>query len=89
MSEQLSSELAKALVNFGTDFVRQYHASMDAKEAAAFLKVSKNELLRYAKAGLKFYRSGRKYTFTMQDLIDFRENFRNTFGREMRTKKVA
>jgi len=81
MTPEIASEIVKVLHEFGTGFAVQMNQSMTADEAAAFLKVSRNELLRYTKFGLAYFRRGKRYTFTMADLISFRDNFKHVVTR--------
>ena len=78
---EINTEVAKALTAFGSSFALQMNQSMTADEAAAFLKVSRNELLRYTKFGLVFFKRGKRYWFTMADLISFRDNFKHVVTR--------
>jgi len=63
--------------------------SLTTEEAAAFLRVHKQEILRYTKSGLPFYEDmGRGFKFLKRDLIAFRENYREV-PRSLRTLKHA
>jgi len=59
-------------------------ASLTTEEAAKFLKVDTQEVLRYVKLGLPHYEGmGKGFRFVRKDLIEWREKYRNKmeFGR--------
>lgn len=51
--------------------------SLTTEEAAAFLKIHKTSLLRFAQGGMiTYHRIGKSFTFSRSDLIGFRERYR-------------
>ena len=86
-TQELSAEIIAVISELGSDAVYRYNESMTVREAAQFLKINKNQVLRYTRCGLPYYKMGNRFCFLMKDLVEFREKFRSSFEDEIRIKK--